>query len=370
MKTWIGWGIVGLTLVFVGQAIAHHWQEVAAVTLTGSQWAWVGLSLGLTTIAHGWAGWVWGWILRDLGQSLPFPWAMGVYLRTNIAKYLPGNVWHFWGRVQASQQAGIPLGTAVVSVVLEALLMALGALGLGLWGWAVEVVLGGRIPGNWGFLGAIALPLGLLWAGGVLVLLRPRWLNLLLAFLSRKKLSRPPAIPVSSEPYPASSPEALEPYPVSSEPYPISSPKAFEPYPASSLTDSPSAIPSRPGLVRYPWRSLAGELGFLGLRGLGFGAIVVAVQPLSWSQMPGLVGGFCGAWLLGLVVPGAPGGVGVFESVAIVLLGGQISPGPLVVAIALYRLVSTLAEGLGAGVGWLLSPPHGPTRIEAETPDH
>ena len=106
-------------------------------------------------------------------------------------------------------------------------------------------------------------------------------------------------------------------------------------------------------LVRYPLRPLLGELGFIGLRGTGFLLTLLALKPLELSQIPLLLGAFSLAWLLGLVVPGAPGGLGVFEATAIALLGQRFPPGLVISAIALYRLVSILAEAAGAGLAWL-----------------
>jgi hypothetical protein len=59
------------------------------------------------------------------------------------------------------------------------------------------------------------------------------------------------------------------------------------------------------------------------------------------------------AWLLGLVVPGAPGGLGIFEATAIALLDRFFSPGSLLAIVALYRLVSVTSEALGAILAWL-----------------
>ena len=98
-----------------------------------------------------------------------------------------------------------------------------------------------------------------------------------------------------------------------------------------------------------------GELIFLGLRSLGFVAVLMALTPLGWSQLPAILSGFSLAWMLGLVIPGAPGGIGVFEATAIALLSQSttLSTGIILSAVAFYRLVSTLAEAIGAGVAWL-----------------
>jgi hypothetical protein len=96
-----------------------------------------------------------------------------------------------------------------------------------------------------------------------------------------------------------------------------------------------------------------GELGFLGLRSAGFLLTVLAIGSVSLDQIPILLSAFSLAWLLGLVVPGAPGGMGVFEATALALLNHRFSTGLILSAVALYRLVSILAEAAGAGIAWL-----------------
>jgi uncharacterized membrane protein YbhN (UPF0104 family) len=56
---------------------------------------------------------------------------------------------------------------------------------------------------------------------------------------------------------------------------------------------------------------------------------------------------------VGLIVPGAPGGMGVFEAVAIALLDrSQFDAAIILIAVALFRFVSILAETLAAGLAW------------------
>ncbi|NET48768.1 MAG: hypothetical protein F6K09_08590, partial [Merismopedia sp. SIO2A8] len=49
----------------------------------------------------------------------------------------------------------------------------------------------------------------------------------------------------------------------------------------------------------------------------------------------------------------APGGIGVFEAVAIALLDEPLSAGVVLSVIAMYRLINTMAEASGAGLAWL-----------------
>ena len=97
-------------------------------------------------------------------------------------------------------------------------------------------------------------------------------------------------------------------------------------------------------------------MGFVLLRGLGFLFTFMALQQITLSQIPALLSAFSIAWLLGLVVPGAPGGVGVFEATAIALLDQSLfSPATVLVVVAIYRVISILAEAIAALVAWIIN---------------
>src|SRR6476646_551092 len=290
LKPYLRWVVLGGTLIFLAKALKDHWEDVVAIRIEATGWIYLAIALGVTLLAHIWSGWVWGWILRELNQPVNDFWAIAVYLRTNIAKYLPGNIWHYYGRTQAATAAGISLGAATLSALLEPLLMAAAAL--------LIALVGNRTSS----LGWQILSLCL-----VLASVHPRILNLGIQLLSRLKGK-------------ATKSEGS----------------------ASSLTIS-----------RYPLRPLLGEMGFVGIRGLGFLCTFLAISPLTPSQIPPLFSAFALAWLLGLVVPGAPGGIGVFEATAIAFLGQQFSPGIILSVVALYRLISILAESIGAGFAYL-----------------
>ena len=296
VKRILRWFLFGGILFFLAKTLKDHWQEVRSLEITSATLPLLTIALGITLIAHIWSGWVWHLILKTIGQPRDGRWSTVVYLQTNIAKYLPGNVWHFYGRVRALQSTGSSTGAAIVGVLLEPLLMAAAALGL------AAICFSFTVASDWRLL---VVSLGALMA--MLVAIQPRFLNPLLQKLGKAKAK------------------------------------------AQGLT----VITSTLRLQTYPWRSLLGELGFVALRGLGFIITIVALYTLKPGQILPVMGAFSIAWLMGLVVPGAPGGIGVFEAVAIALLGNQLPSGLLISSVALYRLISTLAEALGAGLIWL-----------------
>lgn len=309
LKPYLRWLVLGATLFFLASAIRQHWQEVAALRLDAAGWGNLAIALGITLLAHVWSGWVWSWILWEFEQPVPGSWGILKYLKTNIAKYLPGNVWQFYGRVVAAKQIGIPLSVATLSVLLEPLLMAAAALAIALIG--VQ-------SGN--------LPLQFLCLLAVLIGIHPRILNTLLQLVGRMK-GKP------KEPEP--------PQPETATPAASSSPDAT----------SPSTAPK---LRRYPLLPLLGEAGFVLLRGSGFIFTLLALGSIAPGQIFPTLSAFSFAWVLGLVVPGAPGGIGVFEATAVALLSQQFSPGMILGSVALYRLISVLAEAIGAGLAWLI----------------
>ncbi|MEB3292737.1 MAG: YbhN family protein [Synechococcales bacterium] len=294
LKPLIRWVILGGCVFFLAKVLREHWQHVLEVTLPPSAWACFAIGLGFTLLAHLIAGWVWGLTLQALQQPVSWGWLIRVYLKTNMAKYLPGNIWHYYGRIQSAQQTGANLGTAAVSVLLEPLLMAASA-------FTLTLLCSPQILAHYGWLGLIGQWLGL---PLVLIAIRPRFLNPVIQYLNRQK-------------------------------------------------NTQIGIVNPVPLKRYPMLPLIGSLAFVLVRGLGFLSIFWAINPIVPRELPLVLSVFSLAWLLGMVVPGAPGGTGVFEVMAIALLSPRFPPGNLLSIVALYRVVSVLAEAIGAGLAWL-----------------
>lgn len=296
LKRFLRWVILGVILFFLAKVLHTHWQEVASIRVEAVGWACLAIALGLTLSAHICAGWVWSYVLRkDFHQAVEMSGIIQAYLQTNIAKYLPGNIWHYYGRISAAQRSGASLEVATVSVLLEPLLMASAALIVALlsgqvlvaqYGWSILVV-------QWAVLG---LTLGAI---------HPNVLNLLIRRLAKGKTN------------------------------------------AVSTNIQPSL------LSHYPLIALCGSLIFLLLRGAGFLLTFLAISSFDLGQVLILLSVFSIAWLLGLIVPGAPGGIGVFEATAIALLGTTVPTSTLIAVVAFYRLVSVASEAIGSLMAWL-----------------
>lgn len=306
LKFFLRWLIVGGTLFFLAQALITHWAEVKNITLQPGGILYITLALLIILLGHTWAGYVWGLILISLNQkNRPF-WAIRVYLRTNIAKYLPGNVWHYYGRISAAKAENISFSAATVSVIIESLLMATSALLIAMFGsqtfWAI---LPDRIK-QASIFGLFGLCAGLL-------VIHPLVFNAVI--------------------------------------------KRGQQLQAKITRKSPSTsnAPASQGFVihRYPLRPFLGEFIFLSIRATGFIWVVMAFHSLSFQQLPLVYTAFSLAWFLGLIVPGAPGGIGVFESAALAMLQPILPSGIILSSVALYRVISIIAEATGAGLVWL-----------------
>lgn len=299
LKPYLRWVIFGGALFFLGKAFKTHAAEVAAIRIDNKGWIYLAIALILSLIANVFAGWVWSLIFKEFKHPLNRLWAIQIYLKTTIAKYLPGSVWHFYGRISSVTAVGVPTPTATLCVLLEPVLMGAAALVLVLVSSQLYQGLAQNFNLlNWQFFCLV----------GVLIILHPRFLNPLLRVLEKFK---------------------------------------------GKGKISTNVEGATCQIEAYPLIPLLGEIGFLGLRSLAFVLVFLALTSVTLNQIPLLLSAFNLAWLSPALLPAAPGGIGVFEATAIALLGQPFSPGIVLSVVAIYRLISILAEAIGAGIASL-----------------
>jgi hypothetical protein len=146
----VGIIIALVSIGYVGRAIVQNqiWQTntasltqiIGVAILGGSVYAVINVILS--------GGW---WqILVNQGVVTPFRQSHRIYSRSQIAKYIPGNVFHYGSRHVLGTMAGIGQANLIASAALEANRMIVAAVllsALGLRNWAVAVAAGIVIDG-------------------------------------------------------------------------------------------------------------------------------------------------------------------------------------------------------------------------------
>jgi len=234
---------------------------------------------------------MWRRLLGAMGVPLAAGWAYAIVAFTQFAKYLPGNVAHHVGRVVVARPLGGNLARLSLSVVYENLLTALAAAHL----TAVLLVMH-PVPALEPYLPTPWRPWLLLaaTAGAGLGFLLLRFMVL--------EVQRMRGTPVEAANH--------------------------------VVTPGPSAL--------FTCYCLA--LASFLVAGLGFTTMAPIIAPGSGFPYPALCGAFAAAWVIGLLVPGAPAGLGIREGVLLVLVGETMSTSDAVVMIAILRVVTTLGD--------------------------
>ncbi len=290
-----------LSFGFLLAALIGHGRQMLQLQLDLQGWLWLVLGVGLSLLSLLANGAGLGVVLCWLGLRPRWAELVALYLATNLRKYLPGGIWHLTSRLH---RLGAPDGPLQTPASLP---MALGAVLLDpLVAAAAALVLVAAA----GWQGGLALlaPLALL-------LLWPRWLTPVLHRLEQRQARR------------------------------LQLDGAID-------LQGADAVPLRlsQALGGYPLLPLLAQLAFVLLRFAGFACCVLAFDLQASLTWPAWLAGFAIAWTVGLVVPGAPGGFGVFEAALLLRLGAAIPEGPLLAIALSYRLVVSFADLLAAGL--------------------
>lgn len=291
-----GYLIVGLSLVFVAdrfieagvweRALARGPALIAGVTVAGLAY---GLSGFLMSTA-------WVRIIRWCGQpDASFGVGLGVYGRTQIAKYLPGNVFHFVGRHVAGRQSGFGHIPMVWGALLEAAGMVSVAAGIAVIGTVL------RLPLDVGLSSATLAGLAMLALLSPIVLSRAfGWLGRLLD------------MPIQSR-------DALE-----------------------------IVTGLLPAYLLYAL--------FFGLSAAILWSLSIIIGDAPASVLPVLVPTLAAAWLAGYLTPGAAAGLGVREAVLTAALAGPLGAADAALLAVSYRGVTLLGDVAFFALSTALTP--------------
>ncbi len=124
---WLGSALAFIGIIFVFSRVRQYSGQIDIANIADSIWAAVaGLSL-----VYGLINWLlaraWWHLLNWLSAITSPQWAFKVYGTSQLAKYLPGNIFHLAGRQVLGMAAGVPAGALAKSTVWELGLISLSA---------------------------------------------------------------------------------------------------------------------------------------------------------------------------------------------------------------------------------------------------
>jgi len=227
----------------------------------------------------------WKYIVKWFGKECPTNKLVSFYVLTNILKYVPGGIWHFVERFNYIKKISNSK-IAFCSTLIEPYFMLSGSFLLA-------------------SLGVIFKPFY------VFLILPLVFLNKKLIFLVLKRL------------------ELLK-------------ERAFE---VLRLSKSKHQFEERLNIVSFfPTKAFLLEIGFVLSKFIGFYICINTFYENNTINIIFLLVIFSLSWSIGLIVPAAPSGVGVFESCLLLFAGRNIPQNIIIVGLIYFRVISTFAD--------------------------
>jgi len=227
----------------------------------------------------------WKYIVKWFGKEFKSNNLVSFYVLTNILKYVPGGVWHFVERFNFIKKISNPQ-IALYSTLIEPYFMLSGSF--------------------------LLASMGLIFSPLYFFLIFPLlFLNKKFIFLILKILGSLKG-------------------------------KVFE---VLRLPNSKGQFEERINIVSFfPSRALFLEIGFVLSKFIGFYICLNTFYTSNTLNIIFLLVIFSLSWSIGLVVPAAPGGVGVFEACLLLFVGKSIPENIILISLVYFRVISTSAD--------------------------
>ncbi len=227
----------------------------------------------------------WKYIVKWFGKEFKSNNLVSFYVLTNILKYVPGGIWHFVERFNFIKKISNPQ-IALYSTLIEPYFMLSGSF--------------------------LLASLGLIFSPIYFFLIFPLvFLNRKLIYLVLKRIGSLKG-------------------------------KVFE---VLRLPNSKDQFEERINIISFfPTRALILEIGFVLSKFIGFYICLNTFYTINTLNSIFLLVIFSLSWSLGLVVPTAPGGVGIFEACFLFFVGKSIPQNIILICLIYFRVISTSAD--------------------------
>lgn len=286
---WIGYVVLILSFLFIISKFRQYTIDLSGLFTVSNS-----LAVLACTILYGITAFMNAFLYQLLYCSLtkeyiPPKRIIRVYLQSHLYRYLPGNVLHYVGRNQLAAEYNVSHATVAGVTILEILTMVFSCvLIIAIFSFRSAIVMLRDIP----ILIVILIAAVLVAAFLILLYFKipQRWIRKHFDNISRK-----------------------------------------------SLLLVGAAIVHR-------------LISFI-LFGLMFGALLqLSTVPLQYGQWGEIIGRYSLSWLIGLITPGAPGGLGVREGMLLMLLSSTYGESAVMRTAILMRMVTILGDVIAFAV--------------------
>ena len=288
------WRTVAVLAVVAGffvATLAARWNDVISLKWRLEPGLFA-VATVLLALSYGLVAGLWGLALHRAAGTRRVAGAR-IWFLSNLARYVPGNVWSYVGAVELARREGVARRTTLAVMALTQALSVGVALLVGL-----PVLLAERARlGRPALLGALVVA-----AGAVLAAVFRRQL----LGLARRRLP------------------GLDP---------------------ADLTPSAATV---------AWL-VVGYGAYWAVTGLAFAALVASLYPLAPGDVPQVMAAYAAAYAAGFLALLTPAGLGVREGVLVVALAPVLPAGPALVVALVSRLWMMLVELAGAGIAHLVA---------------
>ena len=94
----------------------------------------------------------------------------------------------------------------------------------------------------------------------------------------------------------------------------------------------------------FPFKILIIEILFILFKFFGFIVCFHLFNDLGNQDFLFIFTTFCLSWSIGLIIPAAPGGIGVFEGCFLFLIGNDYSQSSMIMSLIIFRFISSSAD--------------------------
>ena len=285
-----------ICFLFLGNSIYGNSDSLSDLTIAGEEILWLVWGILFSFLSVIINAYAWKILINNIGCDINKLNIVKLFLSTNIYKYLPGGIWHFVARYN-TLCLEIPKEKSIESIILEPILMLVaGFIFIPFRGFNIFIYI-------------------LCWSTTLVFL--PAFRKFIIKKLKVIKLK------------------------VFTNNYNIK-----DNFKDRKLSKNNQNNVRR---ISYPYKPIFVETIFVFFRFLGFLCCINAFSIGSFASYGELISSFSFAWIIGLIVPAAPGGLGVFESVILFSFSSSHLPeAPLIASLLCYRVVSTISDVLAA----------------------